>query len=69
MPLVFTFIFFSAPSGAVVYWLVSNGWQIGQQYVTNYLIGPPTIRAPRPAAERRMKRVGSSKTPAAARED
>ena len=54
MPLVFTFIFFSAPSGAVVYWLVSNGWQIGQQYVTNYLIGPPTIRAPRPAAERRL---------------
>ena len=69
MPLVFTFIFFSAPSGAVVYWLVSNVWQIGQQYLTNRLIGPPNVRAMRPAAERRVKRVGSGKTPGAARED
>ena len=69
MPLVFTFFFFSAPSGAVVYWLVSNGWQIGQQYLTNYLLGPPNVRTPRPAAERRIKQVGSGKTAAAARED
>jgi len=62
MPLVFTFIFVAAPSGTVLYWLVSNVWAIGQQYLTNYLIGPPTVRAVRPAAERRLKRVGEGKT-------
>ena len=45
--------------GALLYWLVSNVWGIGQQYLTNYLIGPPTVRTVRPPAERRMKRVGS----------
>ena len=45
-----------------IYWLVSNVWGIGQQYLTNYLIGPPNIRTIRPPAERRMKRVGSGKT-------
>jgi len=32
------------------------------------MIGPPNIRSPRPAAERRMKRVGGGKTDAAAKE-
>jgi membrane protein insertase Oxa1/YidC/SpoIIIJ len=53
----------------LLYWLVSNVWGIGQQYLTNYLIGPPTVRTVRPPAERRMKRVGSGKTDAASRED
>jgi len=69
MPLVFTFFFLQAPSGVAVYWLMSNLWGIGQQYLTNYLIGPPTVRSIRPPAERRMKRVGASKTEAAAREN
>ena len=43
--------------------------RIGQQYLTNYLIGPPNVRTVRPAAERRMKRVGGGKTEAAAREN
>ena len=43
--------------------------RIGQQYLTNYLIGPPKVRNVRPAAERRMKRVGGGKTDAAAREN
>jgi YidC/Oxa1 family membrane protein insertase len=62
MPLVFTFIFVAAPVGTVLYWLVSNLWAIGQQYVTNYLIGPPTVRAVRPPAERQLKRAGEGKT-------
>ena len=69
MPLVFTFIFVAAPSGTVLYWLISNLWAIGQQYLTNYMIGPPNVRTLRPAAERRLKRVGASKTEAAAAED
>jgi YidC/Oxa1 family membrane protein insertase len=65
MPIVFMFIFLSMPSGLVIYWLVSNLWAIGQQYLTNYLIGPPAVHTPRPPAERRLKRVGAGKTEAA----
>jgi YidC/Oxa1 family membrane protein insertase len=41
MPVMFTFIFLSQPSGLSLYWLVSQLFTIGQQYFTNYLIGPP----------------------------
>ncbi|MEO8260652.1 MAG: membrane protein insertase YidC [Acidobacteriota bacterium] len=68
MPVVFTGMFLWAPAGVAVYWFMSNLWAIGQQYLTNYLIGPPNIRNSRPPAERQMKRVGASKTEAAARE-
>jgi YidC/Oxa1 family membrane protein insertase len=37
MPVVFTYIFLSFPSGLVVYWLVSNLLSIGQQVLTNKL--------------------------------
>jgi YidC/Oxa1 family membrane protein insertase len=67
MPVVFTFLFIGYPAGVALYWLASNVWAIGQQYATNYMIGPPHVRTVRPPAERRMKRVGSSKTDAAAR--
>jgi YidC/Oxa1 family membrane protein insertase len=66
MPIMFMFMFLWAPAGLALYWLVSNVWQIGQQYATNYMIGPTAIRSVRPAAERRMKRVGGGKTEAAA---
>jgi YidC/Oxa1 family membrane protein insertase len=65
MPIVFTFMFLPAPSGLVLYWLVSNLWAIGQQKITNQLIGPPVVRTVRPPAERRLKRAGSGKTTAA----
>jgi len=65
MPLVFMFIFISYPSGMALYFLVSNLWAIGQQYFTNYWIGPPAVRTPLPAATRRVKNVGSGKTAAA----
>jgi YidC/Oxa1 family membrane protein insertase len=47
MPVVFTVFFLWAPSGLVIYWLMSNIMAIGQQAVTNRLIGPPP--QPRPA--------------------
>jgi len=68
MPVMFMFFFLWAPAGVAIYWLVSNVWGIGQQYLTNYLIGPPNIRAPRPPAERRVKRVATGEAEAAARE-
>jgi YidC/Oxa1 family membrane protein insertase len=41
MPVMFTAMFMQAPSGLVIYWFVSNLWAIGQQYFTNWMIGPP----------------------------
>jgi membrane protein insertase Oxa1/YidC/SpoIIIJ len=35
MPIVFTFIFYSMPSGLVLYWFVNNILSIGQQYYIN----------------------------------
>ncbi|MGH9160507.1 MAG: membrane protein insertase YidC [Vicinamibacteraceae bacterium] len=55
MPVMFTVFFLWVPSGLVVYWLLSNVWTIGQQYLTNKLIGPPQVQAVRPPAERRVK--------------
>jgi YidC/Oxa1 family membrane protein insertase len=62
MPLVFSFMFLWAPSGLVIYWFVSNLWAIGQQYFTNWLIGPPIVHVARPPAERRLKNAGSGRT-------
>ena len=69
MPVFFTFLFLWYPAGVALYWFVNNIWAIGQQYLTNYMIGPPKL-APAggggsSAAARRMRRVGSGKTDAA----
>ncbi len=53
MPLMFMVFFLWAPSGLVLYWLMSNLLTIGQQYLTNRIIGPPAVpaaAAARPAA-------------------
>ena len=65
MPIIFMTMLIYAPSGLVLYWTVSNLWAIGQQAVTNRLIGPPKARVVRPPAERRVKTVGSGKSAAA----
>ena len=57
MPVVFTFMFLWAPSGLVIYWLTSNVLGIGQQVITNRVIGPPKVRTVRPPAERRVKKA------------
>jgi YidC/Oxa1 family membrane protein insertase len=62
MPVMFGFIFMTSAAGTALYWLVSNLWAVGQQYFTNWMIGPPTIPAPRPAAERRLKNAGGGRT-------
>lgn len=38
LPVVFTFMFLSFPSGLVIYWLVNNVLSIGQQYYINRLV-------------------------------
>jgi YidC/Oxa1 family membrane protein insertase len=72
MPVFFTFLFLWYPAGVALYWLINNVFAIGQQYATNYIIGPPKIRpavSGGTATERRMKRVGGGKTDAAARDN
>jgi YidC/Oxa1 family membrane protein insertase len=65
MPIMFSFIFLTTAAGTALYWLISNIWGIGQQYFTNWLIGPPVVHAARPAAERRVKNAGAGRTPGA----
>jgi YidC/Oxa1 family membrane protein insertase len=64
-PIMFLFFFLWAPSGLVLYWLVSNLLGIGQQLLTNRLIGPAPVAAPRPPAERRLKQAGAGQTDSA----
>ncbi len=68
MPVALIFVFVSTPSGALIYWLVGNVWRLGQMQLTNY-IHPPKVHVIRPAAERRVKRVGGGKTDTATREN
>jgi len=67
MPLMFGVMFLWVPSGLVLYWFVGNLWAIGQQYFTNWMIGPPVVAVARPAAERRLKSAGTGRTAAAER--
>ena len=62
MPLIFMTMFIWAPSGLVLYWTVSNLWAIGQQTLTNRLIGPPPQHNVRPPAERQLKNAGAGKS-------
>jgi YidC/Oxa1 family membrane protein insertase len=62
MPLMFGVMFLAAPSGLVLYWFVGNLFAIGQQYFTNWWIGPPAVTSVRPPAERRIKSAGSGRT-------
>ena len=57
MPIMMTGMFLWAASGLVIYWTVSNIWGIGQQMITNRLIGPAVVRTVRPPAERQVKNV------------
>jgi YidC/Oxa1 family membrane protein insertase len=45
MPLMFTFMFLSYPSGLVIYWTISNLWAIGQQYLTTGLVAPARTKS------------------------
>ena len=68
MPLMFSVMFLWAPSGLVIYWFVSNVWAIGQQYFTNWWLGPAPVSTVRPPAERRLKSAGAGKSAGAKRE-
>jgi YidC/Oxa1 family membrane protein insertase len=53
MPVMFTAMMAFSASGVVLYWFVSQVWAIGQQYLTNWIVGPlPALAKPAPAARR-----------------
>ena len=41
MPILFTFLFLTSPAGLALYWFASNVLVIGQQLLTNRMIGDP----------------------------
>ncbi len=49
LPLVFVFFILNFPAGLLVYWITTNIWTIGQQYIVRKTVGP--LRPPLPAAE------------------
>jgi YidC/Oxa1 family membrane protein insertase len=42
LPLVFVFIIIGLPAGVLVYWITTNIWTIGQQYIVRRFLGPMT---------------------------
>jgi len=68
MPIIMMSWLLFMPSGLVLYWTTSNLWAIGQQALTNRLIGPARPRGARPPAERRMKNAGGGRTEQAVKE-
>ncbi len=64
LPLFFVIFVINFPAGVIVYWITTNLWTMGQQYVIRRRLGPPvpltaTVGAPadgqedgRPAADR-----------------
>ena len=68
MPVVLTVSAIWWASGLLLYWTTSNVWGIGQQLITNRLIGPPAARTVRPPAERQLKKAGGGRTEQASKE-
>jgi YidC/Oxa1 family membrane protein insertase len=45
LPLVFVVILYRYPAGLLVYWITTNVWTIGQQYLIRRHMGPPAAPA------------------------
>jgi YidC/Oxa1 family membrane protein insertase len=50
LPLVFVFFVIRFPAGVMVYWITTNTWTIGQQYIIRRRIGPVATAPAAPAA-------------------
>jgi YidC/Oxa1 family membrane protein insertase len=58
MPILFTFLFITSPAGLALYWFASNVLVIGQQLLTNRLIGAPGAKV---KSESKKSKVESEK--------
>jgi YidC/Oxa1 family membrane protein insertase len=59
LPLFFVIFIISFPAGVIVYWITTNAWTIGQQYVVKRTIGPIGVPAAA-AAETGDGRAGAA---------
>ncbi len=50
LPFIFVPFILSFPAGLILYWITTNVWTIGQQYVVNRVIPPPVVATPEGAA-------------------
>jgi YidC/Oxa1 family membrane protein insertase len=50
LPLVFVPIIINFPSGLIVYWITTNVWTVGQQYVVKRVAPPPEKATPEAVA-------------------
>jgi YidC/Oxa1 family membrane protein insertase len=51
LPLVFVVILYRYPAGLLVYWITTNLWTVGQQYLIRRHMGPPAAPAdPEPSS-------------------
>jgi YidC/Oxa1 family membrane protein insertase len=46
MPLIFVLFIINFPAGVIVYWVTTNSWTMGQQFVVRKWLGPPAPPAP-----------------------
>jgi YidC/Oxa1 family membrane protein insertase len=44
LPVVFGFISWQFPAGILVYWVTTNVWTIGQQYIVNRIVKRGTVK-------------------------
>ncbi len=51
LPIVFVVILYRYPAGLLVYWITTNLWTIGQQYLIKRHMGPPVKPEDAPAPE------------------
>ena len=59
MPIIFFFLFYNAPSGLLLYWMVSNLFQIGQQLVINAMMkNAPVVLSKNPKSMTVSKKGG-----------
>jgi YidC/Oxa1 family membrane protein insertase len=70
LPLIFVPIIISFPSGLIVYWITTNVWTVGQQYVVKKVAPPPpkatpeaveaakATKPPPPPPRKRKRRAG-----------
>ena len=63
LPLVFVLFVIRFPAGVMVYWITTNTWTIGQQYIIRRRIGPATPAPVSAAAGAKTSVVATDKSP------
>ncbi len=77
LPIVFVVILYRYPAGLLVYWITTNTWTIGQQYlIKRHMPPPPKVEAPpkteangKSSSPLRAALAGALGTPSAAQPD